>query len=131
MIPNGLGVVEHRVDLVYQGVVEGWIPLNRWIEVTAETPAKISGLYPRKGTIAPGSDADVVIYNPSASHVLSAATHHMNLDYSVFEGVEVGGSVETVLLRGEVIVDDGEFVGTPGRGEYLPRGTNALLPEGT
>ena len=130
-IPNGLGVVEHRMDLVFQGVVEGWIPLTRWIEVTAETPAKISGLYPRKGTIAPGSDADVVIYNPSASHVLSAETHHMNLDYSVFEGAEVGGTVETVLLRGEVIVDEGEFVGTPGRGEYLPRGTNSLLPEGT
>lgn len=130
-IPNGLGVVEHRMDLVFQGVVEGWIPLTRWIEVTAETPAKISGLYPRKGTIAPGSDADVVIYNPSASHVLSAETHHMNLDYSVFEGAEVGGTVETVLLRGEVIVDEGEFVGAPGRGEYLPRGTNSLLPEGT
>jgi dihydropyrimidinase len=130
-IPNGLGVVEHRMDLVYQGVVEGWIPLTRWIEVTAETPAKISGLYPRKGTIAPGSDADVVIYNPSASHVLSASTHHMNLDYSVFEGVEVGGTVETVLLRGEVVVDEGEFVGILGRGQYLPRGTNALLPEGT
>lgn len=130
-IPNGLGVVEHRMDLVYQGVVEGRIPLTRWIEVTAETPAKISGLYPRKGTIAPGSDADVVIYDPAASHVLSAATHHMNVDYSVFEGVEVGGAVETALLRGRVIVDDGEFVGTPGRGEYLPRGTNALLPEGT
>ncbi|MGB5379819.1 MAG: dihydropyrimidinase [Acidimicrobiia bacterium] len=130
-IPNGLGVVEHRMDLVYQGVVEGWIPLTRWIEVTAETPAKISGLYPRKGTIAPGSDADVVIYNPSASHVLSASTHHMNVDYSVFEGAEVGGTVETVLLRGEVIVDGGEFVGELGRGQYLPRGTNSLLPEGT
>ena len=90
------------MDLVYQGVVEGWIPLTRWIEVTAETPAKLSGLYPRKGTIAPGSDADVVIYNPSASHVLSASTHHMNLDYSVFEGAEVGGAVETVLLRGDM-----------------------------
>lgn len=130
-IPNGLGVVEHRMDLVFQGVLEGWIPLTRWIEVTAETPAKISGLYPKKGTIAPGSDADVVVYNPSATHTLSAATHHMSLDYSVFEGAELGGAVETVLLRGEVIVDQGEFVGAPGRGEYLPRGTNALLPEGT
>jgi dihydropyrimidinase len=128
-IPNGLGVVEHRVDLVYQGVVEGWIPLTRWIEVVAETPAKISGLYPRKGTIAPGSDADVVIYNPAAPHTLSAATHHMNIDYSVFEGTEMGGAVETVLSRGEVIVDRGEFVGAPGRGRYLARGTNALLPE--
>ena len=128
-IPNGLGVVEHRVDLVYQGVVEGWIPLTRWIDVVAETPAKISGLYPRKGTIAPGSDADVVIYNPAASHVLSAGTHHMNLDYSVFEGAEIGGMVEFVLSRGDVIVDRGAFVGESGRGRYLVRGTNALLPE--
>jgi dihydropyrimidinase len=128
-IPNGLGVVEHRVDLVYQGVVEGWIPLTRWIEVIAETPAKLSGIYPKKGTIAPGSDADVVIYDPAASHTLSAATHSMNLEYSVFEGAEIGGRVETVMLRGEVIVDLGEFVGEPGRGEYLHRGTNALLPE--
>jgi dihydropyrimidinase len=128
-IPNGLGVVEHRMDLVYQGVVEGWIPLTRWIEVAAETPAKLSGIYPKKGTIAPGSDADIVIYDPAAPHTLSADTHHMNLDYSVFEGAEIGGSVETVMLRGEVIVDDGAFVGTPGRGSFLHRGTNALLPE--
>ena len=128
-IPNGLGVVEHRVDLVYQGVVEGWITLNRWIDVVAETPAKISGLYPKKGTIAPGSDADIVIYNPAAAHVLSASTHHMNIDYSVFEGAEIGGSVETVLSRGDVIVDRGTFVGELGRGRYLVRGTNALLAE--
>jgi len=128
-IPNGLGVVEHRVDLVYQGVVEGWIPLTRWIDVVAETPAKISGLYPKKGTIAPGSDADVVVYNPAASHVLSASTHHMNLDYSVFEGAEVGGTVETVLSRGDVIVEGGAFTAEPGRGRYLVRGTNAMLPE--
>ena len=121
--------VEHRVDLVYQGVVEGWIPLTRWIDVIAETPAKISGLYPKKGTIAPGSDADVVVYNPAASHVLSASTHHMNLDYSVFEGAEVGGAVETVLSRGDVIVDGGAFTAEPGRGRYLVRGTNAMLPE--
>ncbi len=102
-IPNGLGVVEHRMDLVYQGVVEGWIPLTRWIEVTAETPAKISEIYPKKGTIAPGSDADVVVYDPAAPHTLSAETHSMNLDYSVFEGAEIGGGVETVMMRGEVI----------------------------
>ena len=128
-IPNGLGVVEHRVDLVYQGVVEGWIPLTRWIDVIAETPAKLSGLYPRKGTIAPGSDADVVIYDPAASQTLSARTHHMNLDYSVFEGTQVGGRVETVIQRGEVIVEGGEFVSDEGRGRYLARGTNALVPE--
>lgn len=129
MIPNGLGVVEHRVDLVYQGVVEGWIPLTRWIDVIAETPAKLSGLYPRKGTLAPGSDADVVIYDPASSQTLSADTHHMNIDYSVFEGTQIGGRVETVVQRGDVIVDSGEFVGKEGRGRYLVRGTNALVPE--
>ena len=128
-IPNGLGVVEHRMDLVHQGVVEGWMSLTRWIEVTSEIPAKLSGLYPRKGTIAPGSDADVVIYDPAGSHTLSAQAHHMNIDYSVFEGREVGGRVDTVMLRGEVIVDHGSFVGAPGHGRYLPRGTNALLPD--
>ncbi|MEN8040274.1 MAG: dihydropyrimidinase [Actinomycetota bacterium] len=130
-IPNGLGVVEHRMDLVYQGVLEGWIPLTRWIEVTSETPAKLSGIYPRKGTIAPGSDADIVIYDPAAPHTLSAETHHMNLDYSVFEGAEIGGRVESVLSRGKLIVDHGEFIGDPGHGQYLHRGTNALLPEKT
>lgn len=128
-IPNGLGVVEHRVDLVYQGVVEGWIPLTRWIDVIAETPAKLMGLYPRKGTIAPGSDADLVIYDPASIRTISAESHHMNVDYSVFEGAQVSGRVETVLLRGEVLVEDGEFVGADGGGTYLIRGTNALVPE--
>jgi dihydropyrimidinase len=126
-IPNGLGVVEHRVDLVHQGVVEGWIPLTRWIEVISETPAKLSGLYPRKGTIAPGSDADIVIYDPAAPHVVSASTHHMNVDYSVFEGLALAGSVEVVMSRGEVIAERGSFVGDPGRGLFLHRGTNAML----
>ena len=130
-IPNGLAVVEHRVDLLFQGVVEGWIPLTRWVEVLSETPAKISGLFPRKGAIAPGSDADIVIYDPATSQTLSAETHHMAVDFSVFEGAEISGRVETVLLRGEVIVDDGEFIGAPGRGQYLVRGTNAMLPEPT
>ena len=125
-IPNGLGVVEHRMDLVYQGVAEGWIDLTRWVASTAETPAKISGLYPKKGTIAVGSDADIVLYDPNASHTLSAATHHMNLDYSVFEGAEMAGGVETVLLRGDVLVENGEFVGDPSGGHFLPRGLNAL-----
>ena len=128
-IPNGLGVVEHRMDLVHQGVIEGWIPLTRWIEVTSEIPAKLSGLYPRKGTIAPGSDADIVIYDPAGSHTLSRESHHMNVDYSVFEGREVAGRAETVMLRGQVIVDHGSFVGEPGSGRYLARGTNALLPD--
>lgn len=125
-IPNGLGVVEHRMDLVYQGVAEGWIPLTRWVDVTSTAPAKLSGLHPRKGTIAPGSDADIVIYDPTAAQTLSATSHHMNLDYSVFEGTEIAGRVDTVLLRGKVIVDDSEFVGSRGDGRFLKRGLNTL-----
>lgn len=127
LIPNGLGVVEHRVDLVHEGVVEGWIPLTRWVDVIAETPAKLSGIYPKKGTIAPGSDADIVIYNPNAPHTLSAETHHMNLDYSVFEGAEMSGRVESVLLRGSTIYHDGHFTGELGSGKYLHRDTNASM----
>jgi len=125
-VPNGLGVVEHRMDLVYQGVAEGWIPLTRWVDVTSTTPAKLSGLHPRKGTIAPGSDADVVVYDPTTSQILSAATHHMNLDYSVFERAEISGRVDTVLLRGTVIVDGAEFAGSKGDGQFLVRGPNTL-----
>lgn len=119
--------MEHRVDLVHEGVVEGWIPLTRWVDVIAETPAKLSGLFPKKGTIAPGTDADIVIYNPDAPHVLSAESHHMNLDYSVFEGAEVTGRVETVILRGTTIYDAGEFTGELGTGQFLRRGTNTML----
>jgi dihydropyrimidinase len=125
-IPNGLGVVEHRIDLVYQGVAEGWIPVTQWVDVTSTRPAKLSGLHPQKGTIAPGSDADIVIYDPTASQTLSADSHHMNIDYSVFEGTEIAGRVENVLLRGEVIVDGTEFVGADGEGRFLKRGPNTL-----
>ncbi|MGI9643120.1 MAG: dihydropyrimidinase [Acidimicrobiia bacterium] len=125
-IPNGLGVVEHRMDLVYQGVAEGWIPLTKWVDVTSTRPAKLSGLHPQKGAIAPGSDADIVIYDPTVTQTLSATTHHMNLDYSVFEGTEIAGRVATVLLRGNVIVDGTEFVGSMGDGRFLKRGPNTL-----
>lgn len=125
-IPNGLGVVEHRMDLVYQGVAEGWIPLTKWVDVTSTRPAKLSGLHPQKGTIAPGSDADIVIYDPTTTQTLSVDTHHMNLDYSVFEGTEIAGRVDTVLLGGKVIVAGSEFVGTLGDGRFLKRGPNTL-----
>lgn len=125
-IPNGLGVVEHRIDLVYQGVVEGWIPLTQWVDVTSTRPARLSGLHPKKGTIAPGSDADIVIYDPTASRTLSAARHHMNLDYSVFEGTRIAGRVETVLLRGKIVVEQEEFVGSRSDGRFLERGPNTL-----
>src|SRR5918996_5103798 len=113
-IPNGLPGVEHRMDLLHQGVVDGRISRRRWIEIAAATPARMFGLYPRKGTIAPGSDADIVVYDPTATQVHSASTHHMAVDYSCYEGRETTGKVRTVLSRGRVIVDAGEYLGKPG-----------------
>jgi dihydropyrimidinase len=121
VVPNGIGGVEHRMDLVYQGVVAGHISEERWVEVCATAPARLFGLA-AKGVLAEGYDADVVIYDPNATSVLSAKTHHMNLDYSAYEGLSVQGGVRTVLSRGEVIVDKGTFLGRVGRGKYLRRG---------
>jgi dihydropyrimidinase len=127
-IPNGIGTVEHRVDLVYQGVAEGKLSVERWVETIATTPARMFGLYPRKGVIAPGSDADIVLYDPDGRTTISAATHHMNLDYSAWEGVEIAGKVDTVISRGEVLVDrDGTYHGRKGRGRYLKRGLSSYL----
>jgi len=120
VVPNGIGGVEHRMDLVYQGVVAGHISEERWVEVCATAPARLFGLA-TKGVLAEGYDADVVVYDPNATSVLSAKTHHMNLDYSAYEGVSVQGAVRTVLSRGEVIVDKGTFLGRVGRGKYLRR----------
>ncbi len=119
-VPNGIGGVEHRMDLVFQGVVAGHIPLERWVEVCATAPARLFGL-DSKGSIAVGKDADVVVYDPNATSVISASTHHMNLDHSAYEGFSLTGGVRTVMSRGEVIVDDGQFFGRPGRGRYLRR----------
>ncbi|TNC19954.1 dihydropyrimidinase [Amycolatopsis alkalitolerans] len=118
-IPNGMPGVEHRMDLLHQGVVAGEISLGRWVEACATTPARMFGLYPRKGVIAPGSDADIVIYDPVARQTLSAETHHMAVDYSAYEGFELTGKVETVLSRGKVVVSPGGFSG--GRGKFLSR----------
>ncbi|HEY1621814.1 MAG TPA: dihydropyrimidinase [Streptosporangiaceae bacterium] len=120
-IPNGIPGVEHRLDLLHQGVVAGELSLARWVEVASATPARMFGLYPRKGVIAPGSDADIVIYDPAARQVLSAQTHHMNVDYSAYEGMEITGQVETVLSRGKIVVDGGEYHGEPGHGQFLRR----------
>jgi dihydropyrimidinase len=120
VVPNGIGGVEHRMDLVYQGVVAGHISEERWVEVCATSPARLFGLG-AKGVLAEGYDADVVIYDPNATSVLSAKSHHMNLDYSAYEGLSVQGGVRTVLSRGEVIVDNGTFLGRVGRGKYLRR----------
>lgn len=126
-IPNGLPGVEHRMDLLHQGVVDGHISRRRWIDIACATPARMFGLYPRKGTIAPGSDADLVIYDPAASQVLSAATHHMRVDYSAYEGRELTGRAETVFSRGEVVIDRHAFTGRIGHGRYVPRGTCQYL----
>ena len=121
-IPNGGPGVENRLQLIHHhGVNQGRISLNRFVELVSTTPAKLFGLYPRKGAIAVGSDADLVLWDPRAVHLISAATHHMRVDYSMFEGFEVLGNARTVLSRGEVLVDNGEFLGRPGRGRYLRR----------
>jgi dihydropyrimidinase len=126
-IPNGIGGVEHRMDLIYQGVVDGEITLPRWVELCATTPARMFGLYPRKGVIAPGSDADVVVYDPKATTRISVDTHHMNMDYSAWEGFEIAGKVDTVISRGTVVVRDGSYLGSKGHGKYLKRGQSQYL----
>jgi dihydropyrimidinase len=126
-IPNGMPGVEHRMDLLHTGVVAGQLGLPRWVEVTAATPARMFGLYPRKGVIAAGSDADIVIYDPSARQTLSAATHHMNVDYSAYEGMEITGKAETVLSRGRPVIENGEYVGSPEHGRFLRRNLNGYL----
>ena len=126
-IPNGIGGVEHRMDLIYQGVVDGRIGLPRWVELCSTTPARMFGVYPRKGSITPGADADVVVYDPAGRTVISAATHHMQLDYSAYEGIEIAGHVDTVLSRGQVLIDDGQYLGTKSHGRYLRRGFSQYL----
>jgi dihydropyrimidinase len=120
-IPNGLPGVEERVDLMHQAVVDGRLTRERWVEVVSTAPAKIFGLYPRKGLIAVGSDADIVIYDPKRSHVLSASTHHMDVDYSCYEGLTVQGGSDVVMSRGSIVVRNGEFTGHAGHGQYVRR----------
>ena len=121
-IPNGAPGIETRMSLVFDGGVrKGRISLNRWVELTSASPAKIFGLFPRKGTIAPGSDADIVIFNPQTTTKLSARTLHMRVDYNPYEGREVTGVSETVISRGKVIVENGRFLGRAGSGQFLKR----------
>ncbi|MFE3068208.1 dihydropyrimidinase [Streptomyces sp. NPDC059247] len=126
-IPNGLPGVENRMDLLHQAVVDGHISRRRWIEIACATPARMFGLYPQKGTIAPGADADVVIYDPHTPQTLSVETQHMNVDYSAYEGRTVTGRVETVLSRGELVVDRRTYVGRAGHGTFVPRATCQYL----
>ncbi|WEH38807.1 dihydropyrimidinase [Streptomyces sp. AM 2-1-1] len=121
-IPNGMPGVENRMDLLHQAVVDGHLSRRRWIEIACAAPARMFGLYPKKGTIAPGSDADIVLYDPHAEQTMSAATHHMNVDYSAYEGKRVTGRVETVLSRGVPVIENRTYVGHAGHGTYLPRG---------
>lgn len=126
-IPNGIGGVEHRMDLIYQGVVDGQLSLTRWVELCCTTPARMFGLAPRKGSIEPGSDADVVIYDPKGRTTISVDTHHMHLDYSAYEGTVVQGHVDTVFSRGALIVDDGRYLGSKSHGRFVPRGLSQYL----
>jgi dihydropyrimidinase len=126
-IPNGIGSVEHRMDLLYQGVVTGEITLSRWVELASTTPARMFGLYPRKGVIAPGSDADIVIYDPKGTTDISVTTHHMNMDHSAYEGTHIDGRVVTVLSRGRVVVENNTFTGAVGHGKFLRRGLSQYL----
>jgi dihydropyrimidinase len=122
-IPNGLPAVEDRVDLLHDGgVVGGRISRERWVEIMATAPAKMFGMYPKKGTIAVGSDADLLIYDPNRTRTISAATHHMDVDYSIFEGRRVRGASDVVMSRGTVLVQDGRWTGPPGHGRFLRRG---------
>ncbi len=121
-IPNGLPGVEDRVDLMHDGgVVGGRISKERWVEILSAAPARLFGLEGRKGVVAPGADADLVIYDPDRRHTISAKTHHMNVDYSCYEGRSVQGGSDVVLSRGEVIVENGEWKGAAGRGRFLKR----------
>jgi dihydropyrimidinase len=121
-IPNGGPGIENRLQLLHHhGVNAGKITLNRFVEITSTAPARIFGMYPKKGTIAAGSDADIVVWDPKAEHLISAKTHHMRVDYSMFEGFKVTGNARQVLSRGELIVDQSRFIGRAGRGKYLRR----------
>jgi dihydropyrimidinase len=121
-IPNGAPGIETRMSLVYDGGVRpGRISLNRFVELTSTSPAKIFGLFPRKGTIAPGSDADIVIFDPEKKARLSAKTLHMKVDYNPYEGREVVGATDTVISRGRVVIDAGKFVGRAGAGSFIKR----------
>jgi len=125
-IPNGGPGIEHRLSLVYTGGVHGRrFSANRFVQLVSTAPAKLFGLYPRKGTIAIGADADLVVFDPNEEQVISAKTHHMRVDYSMFEGIRVKGAPKMVLSRGKPVIDNGKFVGRAGAGQFLRRQTYA------
>ena len=127
-IPNGCPGIEDRLMVFYEhGVNSGRITLNRFVELNATNPAKFMGMYPQKGTLAIGSDADIVIWNPDAKHTISAATHHMNIDYNLYEGMEVTGKPEKVYSRGRLLVDGDAFLGKKGSGQFIHRSQPMLI----
>ncbi|MBX2981086.1 MAG: dihydropyrimidinase [Flavobacteriales bacterium] len=121
-IPNGHPAIEHRMELLFsEGVNKKRITVNKFVEVTATNPAKIFGMFPRKGTIGIGSDADIILFDPNEKHTLSAKTHHMNTDYSGYEGMQLTGKVKTTILRGQVAVHNGEVKIKKGYGQFVKR----------
>ncbi|PAF29956.1 dihydropyrimidinase [Paenibacillus sp. 7516] len=121
-IPNGGPVIEDRLSILYsEGVAKGRISLNQWVDLCSTRASKLFGMFPQKGTLAVGTDADIVIFDPSISREISASTHHMNVDYSAFEGMQVQGCPVTVLCRGEYVIKDRQFAGVAGSGQYVKR----------
>lgn len=121
-IPNGHPAIEHRMEFMFsEGVAKGKISLSKFVEVTSTNAAKIFGMYPRKGTLSIGADADIVVFDPNKKHTISVNTHHMNVDYSAYEGWEVTGKCETVLLRGQVAIENEKCLLTKGNGKFIPR----------
>ena len=121
-IPNGAPGVETRLYLTFEGVRSGKISLNRWVQLNSAAPAKLFGLFGKKGTLAPGADADVVVWDPEKRHTISAKTQHTRADYSPYEGREVVGAPAMVISRGKAVVENGAFVGKKGDGKFLKRG---------
>ena len=127
-IPNGHPAIEHRIEFMYsEGVNKGKISLNKFVEVCSTNAAKIFGMYPRKGTIAIGADADIVVFDPNKEHTISVDKHHMNCDYSGYEGWKVTGKTETVLLRGKIAIENNKCHLKPGDGKFIPRGKTSLI----
>jgi dihydropyrimidinase len=127
-IPNGIGSIEHRMDLLFQGVADGRISLEKWVDVCCTTPARMFGLYGRKGVLAPGADADIVVYDPDGHTSIGIGkTHHMNMDHSAWEGWEIDGHVDVVLSRGTVVKDETGYVGSKGHGKFVKRALSQNL----
>jgi len=127
-IPNGHPAIEHRMEILFsEGVKKKRISLNKFVEVSSTNAAKIFGMYPKKGTIAIGVDADLVIFNPNKKHTISHKTHHMNVDYSSYEGFKITGKTETVLMRGQVAIDNNACLIEPGYGAFIKRGKTSLV----